>query len=314
MRQAGVWLVGGSVLLVAACGGAAERSSQSVPEPPVSVAPSPSPSPSPTPEPSPSPGPGETDVAPLAAQIALAVPAEPERPDCARDLSRDQLPPAYSEGPAVWLSSAANGPVELRLTEPVALCLHGFRADQEVAVTLAVGSRTFRTGVLPRAEAVAEGEEPAEALFGGAGLVVYGEDGAVQGSRPWRLVPPNVPREALAKAGSFQLTAQQGTLTAQHGQGVALPDHPGADAPAAPVGTARHLVVSGYRPGEMVPVGLYRLGDAGDRADLASRVGEVVMPVSRVAVFTLPAGAVPADGGAYCVAVPLGGPGNCPKV
>ncbi|MGW2395421.1 hypothetical protein ACWCYY_02550 [Kitasatospora sp. NPDC001664] len=250
-------------------------------------------------------------MAPLAPQLVLAQPAAPQRPDCARDLSRDQLPAAYGEGPAVWLSSAANGPVELRLTEPVALCLHGFRAGEEVAVTLSVGGRSFRTGVRPEEAAVPEGEEPAEALFGGAGLSVYGEDGGVQGSRAWLLVPPNVPREALAKAGSFQLTAQQGALTATHGQGIALPDHP---AGVAAAGSPRQLVVSGYHPGELVPVGLYRRSDAGDAAQLVSRVGEVVMPVSRVAVFAVPEAAVPADGAAYCVMVPAEVPGNCPKV
>ncbi|MFI5531080.1 hypothetical protein ACIA8O_21325 [Kitasatospora sp. NPDC051853] len=251
-------------------------------------------------------------MAPLAAQIALAAPVQPQRPDCARDLSRGQLPPAYGEGPAVWLSSAANGPVELRLTEPVALCLHGFRTGEEVVVTISVGGRGFRTAVRPEpAAALPEGEEPAEALFTGAGPAVYGEDGGVQGSRTWLLVPPNVPREALAKAGSFQLTAQQGTLTAGHGQGIALPDRP---AGVTPANAPRQLVVSGYHPGELVPVGLYRRSEGGDGAQLVSRAGEVVMPVSRVAVFALPDAAVPADGAAYCVMVPTEVPGNCPKV
>ncbi|MFI1621835.1 hypothetical protein ACH4VT_33485 [Streptomyces lydicus] len=228
-------------------------------------------------------------------------------PECKRDLS--SLPAEFATSPAVWMSTT-QGPSNLVFNSENALCLHGFMADRAVTVTVSDGHHDYTTTAQPTAGKLTfDRYEPPETLFNGARLRVYDiGSGAVQ-SETWDFVPQSAARESLAAAGHFTISATQGSTTASYRQSVAVPTNP----ERAPLRgeSKRRLVVYGFKPGDTIPIGLYRLAaGASDQATLVRQLGSVVMPRSRTAVFDVPQSAA---GSTYCVTVPLDTQYNCPS-
>lgn len=111
-------------------------------------------------------------------------------PDCAADLA--SLPPAFATSPAVWMSDI-RGPRNLVFTGESALCLHGFAADRPVTVTVSDGRRSYNTTVQPAAGRLTGIRyEPAESLFNGKRLRVYGVGSGVMQSETWDFVPSSL--------------------------------------------------------------------------------------------------------------------------
>lgn len=227
-------------------------------------------------------------------------------PDCAADLA--SLPPAFATSPAVWMSDI-RGPRNLVFTGESALCLHGFAADRPVTVTVSDGRRSYNTTVQPAAGRLTGIRyEPAESLFNGKRLRVYGVGSGVMQSETWDFVPSSLPRENVAAAGRITISAKQAVGSASYRQAVGVPDNP--ERQALRGDSRRRLVVDGFPRGETVPIGLYRVNEKTQDATLVRRLGVVVMPRSRTVVFTVPRS--PA-GAKYCVTVPVQVQYNCPS-
>lgn len=228
-------------------------------------------------------------------------------PECVRDLS--SLPPKFATSPAVWMSTI-QGPSKLVFTAENALCLHGFTAGHPVTVTIAAGRHHYTTTAQPTAGKLTfERYEPPESLFNGARLRVYGIGSGVMQSETWDFVPQSAARESLAVAGGFTISATQGSATVSYRQSVGVPTNP--DRSRLRGESKRRLVVDGFKAGDTIPIGLYRLSAGGsDKATLVHQLGTVVMPGSRTAVFAVPHSAA---GSKYCVTVPLTMQYNCPS-
>jgi hypothetical protein len=229
-----------------------------------------------------------------------------DAPDCARDLS--SLPPGFATSPAVWMSSVW-GPSKRVFTYDNGLCLHGFTADRPVTVTITVDRRHYATTVQPvSGELTNLAYEPPETLFNRAPLRVYGIGSGLMQSEAWDFVPQSTAREGLAAAGHFTISATQGSTKASYRQSITVPPRPLRSRLRGD--RNRRLAVAGFKRGEAVPIGLYRLsGKWSTTATLIRKIGTVVMPRSRTAVFTVPRSAT---GSKFCVTVPLEVQTDCP--
>ncbi|MDX3452890.1 hypothetical protein PV396_13175 [Streptomyces sp. ME02-8801-2C] len=227
-------------------------------------------------------------------------------PDCVSDLP--ELPSEFATSSAVWLSGM-NGPKNVPLAFPAALCLHGFSEDQPVTVTLTAGTRSYRTTVVPASGKVSVSRfEPPETLFNGRRLRVFDVGAGLLESNEWGFVPPSPARDAIVTAGAVTLDAEQAGTSASHRQAVTVATPPGQD--WIP-GQRHQLVIFGFQQDEEVPVGLYRRTSQAQTFTLVREIGAVTMPRSRIAVFTVP-GAVTVTGDGYCVSAPLDTVINCP--
>ncbi|WP_199896499.1 hypothetical protein [Streptomyces niger] len=195
------------------------------------------------------------------------------------------------------------------MVDEVALCLQGFANDLPITVNVTVGGQDHAVEVtpVPGTLPVSEGPEenaPPGTLFDGAALNVYGVGEESVQSRIWHFVPPDSVRERLAAAGALRITAFQGGAAASRVQTVTLPREPERNWLQVK-GSPRHLVVYGFGRGERVPVGLYAVDQSLD-AVLVRQIGTVVMPASRVVVFTVPHDVLALRPKTkYCVTVPL---------
>lgn len=226
---------------------------------------------------------------------------------CQDDLSL--VSPSPSSGhPLAWVSSSfpVERKVELRLARQTVLCLAGFPENKPVTITVKAGGRGYTTAV----KRVAKGhaKDPADnALFDDRTIDVEDVGDHLRQSAYWRFLPSDPARKAIALSGRLNMTASSGKVKSTYAiplgweQGATTPDgweH------------SRQLVVYGYPAGAHVPIGLYRVGDD-LHAVLEREAGRVVMPRSRIAVFTIPRDvfrlvrAEPAAGReSHCLSVP----------
>jgi hypothetical protein len=248
----------------------------------------------------------------LAQQITLLGAGDGAAPDCVADLS--VLPSRFLESAAAWVSSIT-GPKSIPIPQTVSLCLHGFSPNQEVKVTVSAGSRDYTTSVMPTTEKLTfQRYEPAASLFEGGLLKVYAVGNEVFQSERWDFVPPDPAREDLAAARRLTIRATQDGNTSSYAQPVALPTEP--ERFWVETGKVHRLLVYGFKPGMRVPIGLYKGNQGIGEAKLVRRIGVVVMPQSRAAIFTVPQDVVAETGGKgdYCVTVPLKEQFNCPAL
>ncbi|MEU6755508.1 hypothetical protein [Streptomyces sp. NPDC046685] len=212
--------------------------------------------------------------------------------------------------PLVWLTSSEDENVRAMLNRQSLLCLYGFPKSKTITVTVTAGGRAYATPLRLVSELSSEGG--GGDLFNGRPIEVQDQgDGVLQSEYLW-FFPPDPAREAIALDGRLRLAASSGDLRTANE--VPLGWEEGAGATEAE--WKRHqIAVYGYPPGTRVPIGLYRVHDdedtEGEVAVLKRRVGEVVMPESRIAVFTIPpdvfriVSAEPESGGQYyCLSVP----------
>ncbi|ROQ93793.1 hypothetical protein EDE04_0198 [Streptomyces sp. 2132.2] len=172
-----------------------------------------------------------------------------------------------------------------------------------------VGGRTYTTPLKRVSEPVSKQSDAA--LFDGRGMEVTERGGTMLTSGDWSFLPAGSVREALGRSGRLDLTAVSGDVKATNAE--PLSRQPGA---ATEDGweRSRRIALYGYPAGSRVPVGLYRLkaSSEGQKAVLERQVGQVVMPASRVADFTIPQDvfrtvsvAAPQGKDTYCLSVPM---------
>ncbi|MFG2987005.1 hypothetical protein ACGFYQ_38135 [Streptomyces sp. NPDC048258] len=193
-----------------------------------------------------------------------------------------------TDRPLVWLTSSEDENVRAILNTESLLCLYGFPKNKPITVTVTAGSRAYTTPIRPVSEFSTDGG--GGDLFNGRPIEVQDlGDGVLQSGFLW-FFPPEPAREAIALDGRLRLAASSGDLRTANE--VPLSWEEGAGATEAE--WKRHqIAVYGYPPGTRVPIGLYRVQndqeDTGDELAVLERpVGEVVMPESRIAVFTIP--------------------------
>ncbi|GHE42529.1 hypothetical protein [Streptomyces vinaceus] len=231
---------------------------------------------------------------------------------CREDLaliSRDR--PAHR--PMVWVTSAHEArpadAVRVVPGEESVLCLLGFPNDKPITVTVTAGGRTYVTSVQPVVEL---GEEPDGDLFDGRPIEVQDLGDGVLQSGYFSFLPSDPAREPLARDGRLDLSARSGALRTGNGVPVRWEKRGAATEPNWE--HSHRIAVYGYLAGTHVPIGLYRVHagqEVGGHAVLERRVGEVVVPASRIATFTVPGellssiGAAPPTGQDYtCLSVP----------
>ncbi|MER5200033.1 hypothetical protein ACWD3J_41795 [Streptomyces sp. NPDC002755] len=242
----------------------------------------------------------------LAGQLVLHPGGGGRGPDCISDLA--QLPSSFATSPAVWLSGM-NGPDNVPLAFPVALCVHGFAMDQPVTVTVTVGTRSYRTTVTPASDKPPVGQfEPPETLFTGRQLQVFEAGAGLLESNVWDFVPPSPARDAIVTAGAVTTSAVQAGTNTSYQQEVTVAETPGQGWIR---GQRHQLVIYGFQQDQEVPVGLYHRTSQAQPFKLMRQIGAVTMPRSRIAVFPLPA-TVTATGDQYCVTAPLETLRSCP--
>jgi hypothetical protein len=268
----------------------------------------------------------------LAQQITVIAAGDGARIDC-----RGNLDVQPAQHPDVWISSAyIDAPFDdhravTYLIRESGLCLFGFSDKQSIKIHVRVGTAVFDTTVVPTATTpppeFPEYEAPETLLRGGTLTVQHPpvfdgqspEPDPVLQSGMWWFLPPLKIRDAMAETGSLQISAAQAGRTASRTQHVVLPTSPDRiwlDH------EAYELAVFGFAPGQVIPVGLYKLtGEFDGPGETATLVGDsigtVKMPPSRVAVFKVPADVVTSvAGGAveYCITVPLETQYNCPPL
>ncbi|WAL93535.1 hypothetical protein [Streptomyces sp. Je 1-369] len=247
----------------------------------------------------------------LSRQIDLLAAGNGAASDCAEDLK--SLPGHRSDSPAAWVSSSIDGSKSLGIPQHVALCLSGF-PDGDVDITVSVQGHEYSTTAVP-----AEGEvtfqrmEPSSTLFQGGRLRLYDVGEGVQQSEMWSFVPPGTARERLALAGELTISARSGGVSATRDQLIELPPVPVCDWLDS---DTRRLLVFGFEPGSRVPVGLYRTDREGTTAVLVRKIGTVVMPRSRTAVFSVPADirALAGESNQFRITVPLDKQYNTPAL
>jgi hypothetical protein len=254
---------------------------------------SPSPTPTPTPSPtpttpatvtdSPSPTPTATDTVDLLLAQQIAATGVPfiRQPRCP-----EETPVAL---PAAFFVSFTPEDAAIALGERVALCLAGFDPALPVLLTVAVSGGAVPAASVTLASTgddVPTGLGDRETLFDGLGFTASSREGSPFYQSPaWDVVPPDELRDALALAGEMSVEMRQGELAASFVQAVEVPGRPGHrmltdDGPFA---------VWGFEPGLRVPVGLYERGpDFASPYTLVEEVGEVTMPLSRLALFDAP--------------------------
>lgn len=188
---------------------------------------------------------------------------------------------------AVWLTSSMDENVTVVLGATSILCLYGFPKDKPITVTVTAGSRAYTTPIRPVSE-FSDAEDGD--LFNGRPIEVRDMGDGVLESAFLRFYPPDPAREAIALDGRLRLAASSGDLRTANEVPLSWEEGVGA----SEAEWKRHqIAVYGYPPGTRVPIGLYRVAnhvDEGgpDQAVLMRPVGEVVMPESRIAVFTIP--------------------------
>ncbi|MFF4551117.1 hypothetical protein [Streptomyces sp. NPDC001435] len=210
--------------------------------------------------------------------------------------------------PLAWLLSdnpAAEGP-EVRLGGGANLCLYGFPENEPITLTVEAGGRTYTTPVKQVASNDAEGPSQ-DALFDNRAIEVKDVGDHLQQSADWTFFPSDPAREAIALSGGLTLTASSGDVTSTY----EVPLH--WDQGAMPLEgweDSHEMAVYGYPAGARVPIGLYRVGE-NFVAVLERQVGQVVMPPSRVSVFTIPQDVFrlvsvepPAGKDSHCLSVP----------
>jgi hypothetical protein len=201
----------------------------------------------PTQEPSVSPSPTEPTPAPtstttrtksatekllLPQQVQLQEGGDGLSPNCRPD---GEFPPGFDRDPGIWLNNLYS-PTEYPYI--VVLCLRGFQEDDPIEVRLTTGSYTATTHVtptsdLPTTDSLGYEEEPSTTLFDdGAALRIYTRDysgDAVDGpegafvTEMWSFFPPRAARDAMADAGSIEITAIQDAVTAHIEQPISTP-------------------------------------------------------------------------------------------
>lgn len=193
-----------------------------------------------------------------------------------------------TDHPLVWLTSSEGGKVRVILNAESALCLYGFPKNKPITVTVTAGGRAYTTPIRPVSEISSDGG--GGDLFNGRPIEVQDLGDGVLQSGFWRFFPPDPAREVIALAGRLSLAASSGDLRTANE--VPLRWEKGAGATEAD--WKRHqIAVYGYPPGTRVPIGLYQVRNDQEvtgfkHAVLERPVGEVVMPKSRVAIFTVP--------------------------
>jgi hypothetical protein len=231
----------------------------------------------------------------------------------------------FDRDPGVWVNNL-NSSTEY--FDNTVLCLRGFNASAPIKLYLTAGSFTSHTDVqpvdgAPKSSASFVYEDlPAETLFiDGAEMPVYTQDyggGAIDGpngtliSGMWRFLPPPVAREALAREGSFTVTATQGNLRASTRQAVARPTTQDSYILYRKYRGSPRLIIIGYPEAAEVPIGMYRRANSSaEKATLTKQIGTVTMPYSRVADFPLGDHIRYASPGYYCVSPPVEEGSDC---
>ncbi|MER7513826.1 hypothetical protein ABTX82_36745 [Streptomyces lavendulae] len=220
-----------------------------------------------------------------------------------------------ADHPLVWVTSSReplagqSDEVRVVLGESSVLCLYGFPDDKPVIVTVKAGGRTYTTPVKPVAEL---SSDQGGDLFNGRPIETQNLGGGVLQSGYMQFLPPDPAREAIARAGRLELTARSGDSRST--SEVPLRWEKKGAATDAEWEHSHRIAVYGYPVGAHVPIGLYRVQrdqGGGEHAVLERRVGDVIMPAFRVAVFTVPeelfrlVGGEHAEDPAYhCLAVP----------
>ncbi|MFD8857263.1 hypothetical protein [Streptomyces vinaceus] len=217
--------------------------------------------------------------------------------------------PSAGGRPAVWVSSQTTDTRAVALGARSVLCLSGFPGTGPITVTVKAGGHTYTTALKRVGKSVSKQSDAA--LFDGREMEVTEKGSGMLTSGDWRFLPSSSVREALGRAGRLDLTAASGDVKATNAQ--PLSRQPGA---ATEDGweRSRRVALYGYPAGAHVPVGLYRVkaSPEGPNAVLERQVGEVVMPASRVAGFTIPqdvfrsvSAVAPEGKDTYCLSVPV---------
>ncbi|WP_314244902.1 hypothetical protein [Streptomyces sp. DSM 40907] len=216
--------------------------------------------------------------------------------------------PSRPDLPLAWLLSdntMAEGP-EVRLGGLANLCLYGFPENRPITLTVNAGGQTYTTPVVPVASNHVQ-ELSQNTLFDNRAIEVQVVGNHLLQSTDWTFLPSDPARTAIALSGGLTLTASSGDVTSTYE--VPLHWDQGAE-PLEGWEHSREMAVYGYLAGARVPIGLYRI-DENLVAVLERQIGHVVMPPSRVAVFTIPEDVLrlvsvnpPADKATHCLSVP----------
>jgi hypothetical protein len=217
----------------------------------------------------------------------------------------------------VWISRSYNSERPLEYGVHSAICLHGFDANQPIALRVKGGNVEASTTVVPTTgEPNVDGYLLPSTLFeDGQELPVYPAGADLLISQMWMFVTTAAARDQFARGEKLFLTAIQAGRKAITQQDVATPTLPGRiRIDGLPEGQTR-LLILGFRQDKVVPVGLYRLSNTDESAGLVARLGSVRMPRARAAEFEVSATVLKSrPAGEYCVTVPLQKQINCPFV
>jgi hypothetical protein len=256
---------------------------------------------------------GGAEALALQEQVDLILGGNGEGTDCVADL--EHLPADFATSPSIWISKAYNTDRPLEYPLHSALCLHGFALDQPIAVRVRAGNFSATTTVRPSSATTDFADYlPPSTLFKRAGdLRVYSVGPDLLMSRMWAFAAVADARSQLARVSRLTLTAEQADRRAVNQQGVTtptLPDRTRLD--GLPAGEVS-LLVYGFEPGTVVPIGLYVMSTSDEKAELVARVGTVQIPAARVAYFTAPKGLLKdRPAGDYCLLVPVAEQDGCP--
>ncbi|MFD3401550.1 hypothetical protein ACFWUU_12760 [Kribbella sp. NPDC058693] len=258
-------------------------------------------------------GSGGAEELALAEQIDLLAAGNGAASDCAADL--EHLPASFAESPSIWISRAYHSEMPLEYGVHSALCLHGFDPGRAIDVRVRAGSVTVSTSVVPLSgEPNLDAYMDPRTLFSDRELPVYPAGVDLMISEMWMFVTIPEAREQFARGERLSLTAVQAGKRAKNQQEVATPTMPervGID--GLPESRTR-LLILGFKPGQQVPVGLYR-ANADESAQLVARLGSVRMTAARAAEFEVGPGVLDGrESGEYCVTVPLEEQFNCPRL
>lgn len=250
----------------------------------------------------------------LAEQIELLAAGNGAASDCAADL--EFLPAEFADSPSVWISPATGLQMPVEFYDHAALCLHGFDASRPIAVQVKAGTFTSSTTVVPTAgEPNLDTYLPPGTLFeNGPEVPVYSTGADLLMSEMWMFVTTAEAREQFARGERLSLTATQPDRQADGQQEVAIPTRPSRSEVDGLPDDETRLLIYGFTPGQMVPIGLYR-ADEGESAQLVARLGSVRIPAARVAEYDVSVAVLQGrPPGEYCVTVPLEEQFNCPPV
>lgn len=208
------------------------------------------------------------------------------------------LPPcsetAGANRPDVWLETSwgVGQPVRYAGFPSVRLCLFGFDSDLPISLQVATAHQTYTTALQPASDAPADVDQglSRHTLFqDGSQIEVHPETPDYLRSQAWSFAPASEVRDEIATTGEVTLTARQGEeAMASRTVGVVVGAEPTVGRISGPVDDGTLLVI-GLDEGQRVPIGLYQ-GNTTSGMTLVREVGTVVMPASRVAEFTPPAG------------------------